>query len=79
MKAKLAILRDRAARKKVPFDLDLPWLIEFVLVNAYDPTEHHIDRIKTHLGYTKDNLQVLPATENISKGNRERHLAEEPF
>lgn len=73
MKAKLAILRDRASRKRVPFDLDLSWLIEFVLVNAYDPTVHHIDRVKTHLGYTKDNLQVLPCGANIAKGNRERH------
>lgn len=79
MKARLAVLRDRATRKRVPFDLDLPWLIEFVLVNAYDPAIHHIDRVKTHLGYTKDNLRVLPAGENIAKGNRERHLVEEPF
>ena len=71
--AKLAMLRDRAARKRVPFDLDVEWLREFLATNNYDPAEHHIDRIKTWLGYTKGNLQVLPMSENIAKGNRERY------
>lgn len=73
MKARLAILRARAIRKKVPFDLTLEWLTEFLLKNAYDPTEHHIDRVKTWLGYVMGNLQILPCAENIAKGNRERH------
>lgn len=67
------MLRDRAAHKKVPFDLTLEWLTDFLRENAYDSTEHHIDRIKTWLGYTKDNLQILTITENIVKGNRERY------
>lgn len=71
--ARLTMLRDRAARKNVPFDLDLEWLRQFLAENHYDPKEHHIDRRHTWLGYTKDNLQVLPMSENIAKGNRERY------
>lgn len=84
MKATLAMLRDRAARKNVPFDLDLDWLTEFLTVNGYDSKLHHIDRIKTWEGYTKFNLQILPCDVNIAKGNRERRgqlplIAECPF
>ncbi len=70
--ARLSILRDRAARKHVPFDLSLEWLQAFLDVNEYDPTLHHIDRIRTREGYVMGNLQVLPCAENIAKGNRER-------
>lgn len=73
MKAKLAILRDRANRKRVPFDLTLEWLTSFLRANFYDPKEHHIDRRKPWLGYVMGNLQVLSSTENIAKGNRERY------
>lgn len=80
LKARLAILRDRAALKGVPFDLTLEWLTEFLAAGGYDPTLHHIDRIKTWLGYVKDNLQILTGAENIAKGNRERHVrVEVPF
>lgn len=71
-KARLAMLRARAARKHVPFDLTLDWLNDFLDRNEYDPTLHHIDRISAARGYVMDNLQVLPCAENISKGNRER-------
>lgn len=71
--ARLAMLRDRAARKKVAFDLTLEWLTDFITRTGYDPALHHIDRIKTWLGYTMNNLQVLPIGENIAKGNRERY------
>lgn len=73
MKAKLAILRDRAARKRVPFDLTLAWLTEFLAAGGYDSAEHHIDREKPWLGYVMGNLQILSSSENIAKGNRERH------
>ncbi len=33
-----------------------------------------VDRKKAHLGYFIDNMQVLGGSENIAKGNRERHL-----
>jgi len=69
----LAQLRRRAKDKKIPFDLTLEWLKEFLATNKYDSSIHHIDRIKTWLGYTMGNLQVLVASENIAKGNRERY------
>lgn len=84
-KAKLAWLRNRAKKKNVPFDLTLEWLEQWLKDNNYDPTIHHIDRIKTWLGYTKDNIQVLDIGENVAKGNRERRgqlflcTANEPF
>lgn len=74
MKARLAMLRDRAARKKVPFDLTMVWLEKFLAENAYDPKEHHIDRETPRLGYVMGNLQVMLIGENIAKGNRERHV-----
>lgn len=77
MKYRLTVLRQRARRKGVPFDLTLEWLTDFLTVNAYDPTEHHIDRIRTWEGYVMGNLQILTMSENIAKGNRERHL--KPF
>lgn len=79
VKAKLAFLRERARERNHPFDLDLPWLTWFLTFNNYDSTLHHIDRVKTWLGYTKGNLQILTSGENIAKGNRERRMVEEPF
>jgi len=73
LKARLANLRKRAKANGVPFDLDIEWLYTFLEANAYDPKIHHIDRKITWGGYTKGNLQVLPYSENIAKGNRERH------
>lgn len=73
MKARLAHLRDHANQKGIPFDLDLEWLDGFLTRNGYDPTLHHIDRISALGGYTKGNLQILPSSENVAKGNRERH------
>lgn len=73
LKAKLAILRCRAARKHLEFDLDVDWLGRFLAENHYDSTIHHIDRIRSFEGYVKGNLQVLTVGENIAKGNRERH------
>lgn len=72
MQARLTNLRNRAKRKKLEFDLDLEWLTIFCEGNGYDPAEHHIDRISVAKGYVKGNLQVLPYSENIAKGNRER-------
>lgn len=79
VKYRLTVLRQRAARKGVPFNLTLPWLTQFLIDNPYDPTTQHIDRVKVSLGYVMGNLQILDAGENIAKGNRERHRVEEPF
>lgn len=73
MKARLAAIRDRANRKGIPYDLDLDWLDSFLTCNGYDPKTHHIDRISALGGYTKGNLQLLLISDNIAKGNRERH------
>lgn len=66
------MLRDRAQRKGLTFDLTFEWLADFCERNGYDPYWHHIDRISCAKGYVKGNLQVLPSGENIAKGNRER-------
>tara|TARA_R110000868_G_scaffold64854_3_gene194614 strand:+ start:1261 stop:1617 length:357 start_codon:yes stop_codon:yes gene_type:complete len=73
VKARLFALKDRARRKKLAFDLDHEWLAGFLAKNGYDPALHHIDRICVLGGYVKTNLQVLPISDNIAKGNRERH------
>lgn len=76
--AKWAILRDRAARKRVPFDLTVGWLSAFLDRNEYDSALHHIDRIRAWEGYVMGNLQVLPCADNIAKGNRERWTTRSP-
>ena len=65
-------VRQRAKRKKLDYDLDLEWFKAFLLDQNYDRNEHHIDRISAAKGYVKGNLQILPISENIAKGNRER-------
>lgn len=78
--AVLSNLRSRAKRKGIPFDLTLDWLNGFLTTMCYDSSEHHIDRKITWLGYTMGNLQILPISENIAKGNRERRgQAQIPF
>lgn len=73
LKNYLSVLRERAIKKKIPFDLDLEWLGEFLEKNHFDRSLHHVDRICVFGGYTKGNLQVLLISENIAKGNRERY------
>jgi hypothetical protein len=68
----LSNLRGRATKKKLEFDLDIEWFTEFLNGNKYDRKAHHIDRISAGRGYVKGNLQLLPYSENIAKGNRER-------
>lgn len=70
--ALLAHLRWRAKKKGLDFDLHIEWFTEFLNGSKYNRTEHHIDRISVAKGYVMGNLQVLPITENIAKGNRER-------
>lgn len=79
--ALLADIRHHAAENGVPYDLDLEWFTAFLRDNHYDRTLHHIDRKERWKGYTKENIQVLSASENIAKGNRERweEYAECPY
>lgn len=72
IKARMYNCRDRATKKKVPYNLNLAWFTRFLRDNPYDPTTHHIDRIIPEKGYTIGNLQILLIPENIAKGNRER-------
>lgn len=72
IKARLAILRDRANRKKLPFDLTFEWFKSFLVETNYNSSLHHIDRISAANGYVIGNLQILLYTDNIAKGNRER-------
>lgn len=71
-KALFAWIRDRAKRDQREFDLTLEWFRAFLLEQNYDRLEHHIDRISVARGYVMGNLQVLPISDNIAKGNRER-------
>ena len=73
MKAWLAHIRDRARRKKVPFNLNVVYLTAFVTSQNYNPHLHHLDRIIPPKGYVMGNLQILNIDINISKGNRERN------
>jgi len=48
-------------------------LLELQTVTGVEITSrHHIDRISAEKGYTRDNIQILAARDNIAKGNRER-------
>lgn len=74
--ALLSRLRERSRLKRVPFDLDLPFLSALLEGTNYleQPGAWHIDRVVPALGYTKSNVQILSAHDNIAKGNRERHI-----
>lgn len=76
VKALLADIRHHASENGVPYDLDFEWFEKFLLENGYDRKLHHIDRREPWKGYTKGNLQVLDASENIAKGNKERYVEE---
>lgn len=78
----LLMWRDRARRKQVPFDLTLEYVQWLVTDTGYLDNRGvfkgclHLDRKIPALGYTRGNVQVLTAEDNVAKGNRERH---EPF
>lgn len=73
LQAAFCRIRDRARRKKIPFDLTLFQLAEVAIEAGYAPGSGlHLDRKDATLGYTKGNVQVLTGTENIIKGNKER-------
>lgn len=73
LKSRLAHVRDRARRKGLEFALTLEDFAELErLCGGPITSRHHIDRICVARGYTRDNVQVLSAADNIAKGNRER-------
>lgn len=69
----LNTIRNRAKKKNISFSLTLTEFTEFCTTNGHDPRRHHIDRINPTQGYHVWNIQVLGCSENIAKGNRERH------
>lgn len=69
----LNIIRQRAKRKRLSFTLDLQTFKSFCLTRWSPGQNLHIDRIDPTDGYHLHNIQVIHASENIAKGNRERH------
>lgn len=71
-------IRERARRKKQDFQLTLAQFMEIAKATGYidgkgvTPTSLHLDRIDPDKGYAFDNVQVITASENCSKGSYER-------
>jgi hypothetical protein len=78
LRAAYANLRDSARKRKLPFDISFEDFCLMVSGTPYMEEKgttqgcYHIDRINACLGYTADNVRVIPMSENIAKGNRER-------
>lgn len=72
-------IKDRATRKKISFTISLAFFIQWATENSYIDGRGvqklclHVDRIIPALGYVEGNLQVLTCSENVIKGNKERH------
>lgn len=66
-------LKTNAKRRGKEFTLTFEEFNEFVIKTDYMAkkgiykTSYHIDRIKEHLGYTRENIQTLPNTQNVKK------------
>jgi len=70
-------VKNRAKRKRLEFAITFEQFKELAAVFGYNKGSGlHLDRKEAHKGYTLGNLQFLEASENIAKGNRERHLPE---
>lgn len=75
-------LRASARKRKIPFTLTLSEWRDFILPTRYmdesgcERFRLHVDRLDVTRGYEKGNLQILTCSENVAKGNRERHVAE---
>lgn len=75
---KLTILRERAARKKVPFDLDVDYLeqlfslthCEFTGIKFEEsgPFLRSVDRVDPSLGYVKGNVRMVVFIHNAARG-----------
>jgi len=69
-------LRDHAKARGLAFTISYDYFLGVTDALGYwlgdgVPT---IDRVKPELGYEPGNIAVLSLSENVSKGNRERHL-----
>lgn len=73
-------LKSNAKRRKIEFTLTFSDLLEFCAKTGYHQkrgklsVDFHIDRIDPNQGYTRDNIQIMLASENCRKGNREDYL-----
>lgn len=84
--AMLLLWRNRARVKRVPFDLTVSGMAEFLNGSGYLDLKgrhrgmYHLDRIVPRLGYVFSNIQVLSAEDNCSKSGKEKKVygAEEP-
>lgn len=68
------IIRTRARRKGIEFSLTMEEWKEFCIETGYGTLKGvHVDRIDPTEGYYLSNMQVITSSDNIAKGNRERH------
>lgn len=93
IKAKFTHLRQSALRRKIEFTLTIEEFEAFCLETGYHngagrcSGDLHIDRRKSWLGYSIDNIHVLECSENSFKGayiekklkHAEVELDEDPF
>lgn len=72
-------IKNNARRRGHRWGLTMQDFLEFVSRTDYmagkgrEREKLSIDRIKPHLGYTPDNIQVLTVGQNATKGNQERY------
>lgn len=70
LRRRYRVVADRASRRGIPFTLTFK---EFKkVVGEADLEGNHLDRIDPCKGYEAGNVQLLSASENVIKGNRER-------
>ena len=76
-------LKDRAIKRKLEFDISFDYFCG--LADGFGYFDRNcenvgdvatIDRVDASKGYVKGNLQVIKLSENVVKGNKERHLPE---
>lgn len=78
-------LKRSAEIRKIPFSLELEWFREFCKKTEYaekrgrSSEDLTVDRIDPALGYTPENVRVIPMCENVARSNRERSAMEKFF
>jgi hypothetical protein len=83
LKAVLAKLRERAVKRQVPCTLTPEELLLVIGDTHYLDLKGrvrgllHLDRIVLSLGYVAGNVRVITVSDNVAKGNVERHAEPE--
>ena len=78
-------LRCNSKRRGIPFSLTFEQFKKFAVENKYIQNKgitkdsYSIDRIKNHLGYTVDNIQILPMGLNSKKGVKKLEFDEQHY